>query len=306
MDQYGATPIEHPLVVHGASVRREKTVRDLRGLPAVLARSGSLELRLATTKREIRKAQRLRYAVFYEEGDALPNAFNALLRRDKCPYDRVCDHLQVVDTAFVGRAGIVHSKVVGTYRLLRSDVATAEGGFYSENEFELGPLLERHAGQRFLELGRSCVHGRYRSKRVIDLLWKGIGLYAAHHGSTVLIGCSSLPGTTPATLAAPLSFAYHFAASAPDWQVAAVAGRATPMNWLARHTIDPRQSMARLPALMKAYVRAGGTFASEAVVDHAFGTVDLFTVLPFAAANARYMAHFSSTQAPWPASRLMA
>ena len=48
-----------------------KPVRDLQGLPASLGRIGSLEVRLATHKRDIRKAQKLRYKVFYEEGGAL-------------------------------------------------------------------------------------------------------------------------------------------------------------------------------------------------------------------------------------------
>ena len=40
------------------------------GLGPSLGRSGSLELRLATKKSEIRKAQRLRFKVFFEEGGA--------------------------------------------------------------------------------------------------------------------------------------------------------------------------------------------------------------------------------------------
>ena len=40
------------------------------GLGPSLGRSGSLELRLATKKSEIRKAQKLRFHVFFEEGGA--------------------------------------------------------------------------------------------------------------------------------------------------------------------------------------------------------------------------------------------
>ncbi len=48
-------------------------------------------------------------------------------------------------------------KVVGTYRLLRHDIAARHGGFYTADEFDIGPMLARHAGRRFMELGRSCV-----------------------------------------------------------------------------------------------------------------------------------------------------
>ena len=291
MEYSGAISFGVPPFFRTALVSAPKIIRDLRGLPAVLARSGPLELRLATTKKEIRKAQRLRYRVFYREGGAPADPKSVFLQRDRCPFDRVCDHLLVIDTAFSDRAGRIKNKVVGTYRLMRSDMA-ATAGFYSETEFAIQPLLSRHADKRFLELGRSCVHGDYRSKRAIDLLWHGVGIYAAHHGIDVLIGCSSLAGTSADSLSAPLSYAFHYAAADPLWQVEALPGRGMAMDRLAKEAIDPRQAMARLPPLMKAYVRAGGRFASEAVVDRSFGTTDLFTVLPLAEANARYMAHF--------------
>ena len=267
-------------------------IRDLRGLPSVLARAGSLEMRLATRKKEIRKLQRLRYDVFYKEGEAIPNAYNAAMGRDRCPFDRVCDHLLVVDTAGLSRLGNPKERVVGTYRLLRGDQALAHFGFYSETEFDLGPLLDRHPTLRFLELGRTCVHPDFRSRRVIDMLWRGVGLYAAHHGIDVLIGCSSLAGTQPELLAEPLSYAFHHAASPSPWQVRAVTPRAVRMDWLDKGDLDPRRAMASLPPLMKAYVRAGGTFASQAALDYQFGTTDLFTVLPLRSANARYIAQF--------------
>ncbi len=73
------------------------------------------------------------------------------------------DHLIVIDHDAVNRFGKKMPRVVGTYRLLRQDVAEASGGFYSATEFDMGPLLQRHAGKRFLELGRSCVLPEYRS-----------------------------------------------------------------------------------------------------------------------------------------------
>lgn len=277
-------------------LRPPRAIRDLRGLPAVLGRSGALELRLATTKKEIRKLQRLRFKIFYEEGSAIARPADTACRRDRCPFDRLCDHLLVVDTEAPDGDGGLKRKIVGTYRLLRSDMIGRDG-FYSGGEFDLAPLLFRHRDKRFLELGRSCVHPAYRSKRAIDLLWHGIGIYAAHHGIDVLIGCSSLPGTALDALAVPLSYAFHYAAAPPPWQVLAVASRAARMDRLDKDAFDPRRAMAGLPPLIKAYLRTGGTFASQAVVDHQFGTTDLFTVLPLVEANARYLAHFGGTLA---------
>jgi putative hemolysin len=63
----------------------------------VLAVTGALEVRLAETEHEIEQAQRLRYAVFYEEMDAIPSPAMRESRRDFDKYDDVCDHLLVVD-----------------------------------------------------------------------------------------------------------------------------------------------------------------------------------------------------------------
>ena len=90
--------------------------------------------------------------------------------------------------------------VVGTYRLLRQDVATNHGGFYSEDEFDIAGLIDRHADSRFLELGRSCVLPRYRTKRTVELLWHGIWSYVRQHRLDVMIGCASFEGTDPERL----------------------------------------------------------------------------------------------------------
>src|SRR5579863_3692249 len=200
-------------------------------LPRVLGRFGNFEIRIARRK-EIRKAQRLRYKVFYEEGGAIAHGPGALVRRDICPFDKFCDHLLIVDLTARNAFGRVKPKIVGTYRLLRSEVAAEHGGFYSEGEFDIAPLLARHAGKRFLELGRSCVHAKYRSKRVIELLWRGLWTYIQHYHIDVMFGCASLPGTNPLALALPLSFLHHHASAESEWQVRPRLGRAVPMDVL--------------------------------------------------------------------------
>ena len=113
-------------------------------------------MRLAGEKRDVKRAQKLRYRVFYKDGSAIADAATMLAQRDKDAFDRICDHLLVIDHA--AKPSISGKQpVVGTYRLLRQDVAANHGGFYSEDEFDIAGLIERHADLRFLELGRSCV-----------------------------------------------------------------------------------------------------------------------------------------------------
>ncbi len=61
------------------------------------ARNGSLEVRLARNLQDIRRAQHLRYKIFYEEMSATPDATALTTRRDEDAYDKMCDHLLVFD-----------------------------------------------------------------------------------------------------------------------------------------------------------------------------------------------------------------
>ena len=217
------------------------------GLPKTLGALGALDVRLATTKYEIRRAQKLRYRVFFEEGGARPDPTARLIRRDVCRFDRVCDHLIVVDNAVLRVDGA--PTVVGAYRLLRGDAAQANFGFYSAGEFDVASLVARHPGKRLLELGRSCVAPGYRGKRTLELLWRGIWAYARHHRIDVMFGCASFPGADPAAHAAALRFLRaRSARPMPLWDVRAVRrprGRPRRRRTTSRSTRAPRSAPCR-------------------------------------------------------------
>lgn len=266
------------------------------GLGPVLGRIGSLEVRLATTRKDIKKAQRLRYRVFYEEMSAIPDMLSRLKRRDIDGFDGICDHLLVIDHAaparFFGAGKRRKPRVVGTYRLLRQEVADRHAGFYTQAEFDIAPLIRANPGLRFLELGRSCVLEPYRDKRTVELLWHGIWAYVLHHRMDVMFGCASLPGTDPEALALPLSFLHHHARAPEDWRASALPRRAVAMDRLPAEAIDGKLALRQLPPLVKGYLRVGATFGDGAVVDRQFGTTDVLVILPVSAINKRYIEHF--------------
>jgi putative hemolysin len=283
---------QSPLEQAGVVVKRVfppivRRIRDLKGLPASLGAIGALELRLATTKKEIRKAQRLRYRVFFEEGGATPDQTARLIRRDICPFDRVCDHLVVIDHA------APKPRVVGAYRLLRQDVAEAHFGFYSAGEFDIAPMLARHCGMRFLELGRSCVAKGYRSKPTLELLWRGIWTYVRHHRVEAMFGCASLEGAEPARHAAALSCLWRNATATAEWSARAIGGCGVDVAPLPAEAFDERAALRALPPLVKGYWRLGAKFGSEAAVDLKFGTTDVFVIMPVADIDARYIRYFT-------------
>lgn len=264
------------------------------GLDPSLGRIGSLEVRLATSVPEIRRAQRLRYRVFYEEMSAIPTGISLLARRDIDDFDTVCDHLLVIDHAATEAKPFrkPRPKVVGTYRLLRQDAADRHFGFYTAGEYDIAPLIAANRGKRFLELGRSCVLKPYRTKRTVELLWAGIWAYVQHHRIDAMLGCASLEGTDPDRLALPLSFLHHHARAPEAWCARALPGRYVAMDRLSREVVDPKAALQALPPLIKGYLRVGATCGDGAVVDRQFGTTDVFVVLPVSAIAARYRDHF--------------
>jgi putative hemolysin len=269
--------------------------RDLAGLGPVLARSGPLEARLASTKKDVRQAQRLRYSVFFDEGGAIPDPTARLIRRDVCPFDGVSDHLIVVDGTARRRDG--SPKCVGAYRLLRQDVAERNFGFYSALEFDVDSLVARRPGIRFLEVGRACVAPTHRGRHVLELLWRGLWAYARHHAVNAMIGCASLPGADAAAHAAAIAAL----ASGGDssWRVGPRPGRGGALGGVMAAPADPRALLRALPPLVKGYWRLGATFSPIPVVDPAFNTTDLFVVMPLADIEERYLAYFG-VEAPAP------
>jgi putative hemolysin len=260
-----------------------------------LGRLGSLEVRLAASAFEVRRAQALRYHVFYEEMAAEADFRARQTRRDQDRFDRFCDHLIVLDHAARGDARFgATGRMVATYRLLRHDVAARHCGFYSAGEFDIEPLLARKPDLNFLELGRSCVLPPYRTKRAVELLWHGIWAYVRAHGIDVMIGCASLPGTDPAELALPLSFLHHHARAPAEWDVRARGDRHVEMARMPAAAIDARAALKALPPLVKGYLRLGAMIGDGAVIDRQFGTTDVMMVLPVAAIAERYIEHYGT------------
>ncbi|MFC5517373.1 GNAT family N-acetyltransferase [Kaistia terrae] len=285
-----ALPALSQRVFGGIRLSMPKALRPAVALPESLGRIGALEVRLAVSPREVKKAQKLRYKVFYEEMSAIPDMQAQLSRRDRDGFDKICDHLLVIDHDTRTAAG--EAAIVGTYRLLRQEVASRHTGFYTASEFDIAPLLERHNALNFLELGRSCVLKPYRTKRTVELLWHGIWSYVRSHGIDVMVGCASLEGTNPDALELPLSFLHHNARAPAEWSVSALPHRRVPMDRLPEGAIDMKAALKTLPPLIKGYLRLGAYIGDGAVIDRQFGTTDVLIVLPVSAINERYVNHY--------------
>ena len=256
--------------------------------------TASLIVRLARSRREIVQAQALRYRIFYQEMGATSSLKHKLLRRDVDRFDRVCDHLLVLAPRRRRLVPYISGAVVGAYRLMRSEIAARKRGFYSADEFDLSPITSSY--NRSLELGRSCVDPDYRTRAVIDRLWRAIAGYVVEHEVDVLFGCASFPSADPEEHATSLSYLHHYHSAPMDCRVRALDHRYTDMARIAKDDIDPKRTWAKLPPLLKGYLRLGAVIGDGAVVDKNFNTTDVCVILPTKEIKDRYLRRYNQDE----------
>ena len=237
---------------------------------------GPYHLRLASSEADRIAAFRLRFLVFnLELNEGLEVAYAT--GQDTDQFDSVCDHL-IVEHGGIG-------KIVGTYRLQTSAIASANVGFYSGREFDLSPY--KRLGNSVIELGRACVHRDHRSSEVLYLLWRGIAQYAINHGGRYLIGCSSLTSQDPAHGAAVYeSMREHLV----DPQL-----RTTSQPAFAMPLISAENASDKVPKLLRAYLAVGARICGPPAIDREFKTIDFLTLLDLEALHPRVRARFLKT-----------
>lgn len=231
-------------------------------------------LRLARDQRDLRAAQRLRYLVFVQELGANGPQVDHEQQLEADAFDPHFDHLLLIDKR---RSADRLEDVVGAYRLLPSDRLEKVGRYYSESEYDLGPL--KSSGRKLVELGRSCVHPQYRGGTGMFLLWNALASYVLEREIEVLFGVASFHGTDVAALAQSLSYLHTHHLAPEALRVRAWPEHAVDMSLVAAEKLDRKQAMAAMPALIKAYLRLGGSVGEGAFIDRDFNTTDVCLVM---------------------------
>lgn len=252
-------------------------------------RTGKLEVRRAKTMTELDAAMRLRFEVFnLELQGGLHSSYEGGFDMDA--YDAYCEHLIVKDLEL--------DEVVGTYRLLRQEMADKSIGFYSENEFDLTNLKSsvKVNGGKLLELGRSCIAESHRSFATINLLWSAIVRYAVERQVTHLFGCGSLHISDAIEVQQVYSYlrASHF--SQEEYRVYPLAGCrisvSDDINISTRQPIDSRAAIKKLSPILKGYLRMGAVICGAPAFDAEFGTADVLVLVEMAKIADRYRQHY--------------
>ena len=252
------------------------TRRRAEGLAKGAMQEPQFAVRLASNADEVRAAQRLRYDVFVDELKAAGPMVDHASRLEHDRFDQFADHLLLVDVA---RAE--GDQVVGVYRLMTREMAERAGQFYCADEYDLGLLI--NSDLRLLELGRSCLHVDYRGGAGMLHLWGGLADYVASRQIDVMFGVASFHGTDVAQLAQPLTLLAEKHLAPAHLRVSAQGPTAVPLEQLPAGKLDRIAAVRQMPALIKAYLRLGGTVGEGAFVDHAFNTTDVCLILERAA-----------------------
>ena len=249
---------------------------------------GDFVIKLVDDKCELKKAQALRYSIFYQEKKANPTLCKKMIRLDYDKVDKFADHLIVIDKKRKGSK----NKIVGTYRLLRGDIASHFGGFYTSTEFDLTKVLNAYNYTEILELGRSCVHKDYRNGITMYLLWKAIAKYIKLYHIKVLLGCVSFSGSDVMKISNELSYLrYNF--SLPDEiSVKSLDNNVYPACIKKNTYKSALKTFSKLPPLIKGYLRVGGRVSENFFVDHSFNTIDLCVIVKTENIDEKYMKKF--------------
>ena len=232
-------------------------------------------IKFAEKKSELKEAQALRYSVFYKEKKAIPTISKKILRLDYDKVDKFADHLIVIDE---NRKG-AKNKIVGTYRLLRGDIAAHCGGFYTSSEFDLSKILNSYENNTILELGRSCVHQDYRNGTIMNLLWKAIAEYVKLYDIKVLLGCASFHGTDVMKYTNELSYLRKNFSLPDKLSVKSLDTKIYPAYTEINSKINDLRTFVKLPPLIKGYIRLGGRVSHDCFIDHKFNTIDLCVIV---------------------------
>ena len=236
------------------------------------------EVKIATEKREIEEAQRLRFQVFNVElRKGLKSSYACGLDVDE--FDPYCDHLLVRD--------LKSGDVVGTYRLMRGSQARRNIGFYSEREFDLSRI--KSLDGELMGLGRSCARKDFRDRALIPLMWDAIAEQVKKHHVRYLFGCGSLYTTEAGEVSAMFSMLknkYY----APD------VYRVFPIDQCRFKSLtedvlisDEQTWFQKLPSLIKGYLRIGSVVCGPPALDADFGTADFFLLLDFGTLRDEYL-----------------
>lgn len=220
----------------------------------------------ANSAKCVEAAQRLRFQVFnIELEEGLASSMETGLDADR--YDKQMTHLVLMDQ----KTG----HIVGTYRMQAAGEGMRDGGIYSGEEYDLGPMAAYL--DEAVEVGRACLAVDHRNFRAMIAMWLGIGAFMNAHGMRYVFGCCSLTTQDPDDGWRALKTLREGKCLHPDLWLRPWPARSCGSPERER---DPKLGPAlKLPKLFRTYLKLGALVVSEPAIDREFGTVDFLILM---------------------------
>jgi putative hemolysin len=174
--------------------------------------------------------------------------------------------------------------------LLRDKAKAHNIPLYMEMEFDISKM--KATSKNIMEISRSCIHPDYRSKLAINLLWKGIAANVFKNDIGYLIGTPSFHGVNPDMYREELSYLEHFHKADEAICPSVLPQCKRDFSFLPKEDIDPRRVFAKLPPLLKGYLRIGTMIGDGICIDEQFNMIDVSIVLDISKVTDRYFNHY--------------
>lgn len=222
------------------------------------AQSGSYEFEWIENLQSLQEAQRFRAAQFSQQFGI---KFESGLDQDF--YDFGCEHAALRDKWSNEIIAYTRLKLFQGHELAQS---------YSQQEFKIADEFERF--RNIVEIGRTCVHPRYRSGKALSALWlhlmpKVLCEMRAKH----IIGCVSI------RLQGNEARAYHTHQHMKNLPPASSCAIQPQRAFEPPYPQCGFQQDERMPKLFDVYLKMNAQLSAQAYHDEAFNCLDYFVYL---------------------------
>jgi putative hemolysin len=122
----------------------------------------------------------------------------------------------------------------------------------------------------------------------MNLLWKAIAEYVKLYDIKILMGCVSFSGIEPIKYSNELSYLRQNFCLPEHLSVESFDKNIYPVYKLKENNSNQLRIFAKLPPLLKGYLRIGGKVSHNFYVDHNFNTIDLCVVVNTSDVDEKY------------------
>lgn len=222
---------------------------------------GGFCARMAQTPEDLRKAQKLRYDMFFG-----PDADGSKLDEDH--FDAVCQHVLIED--------IETEQLQACFRIMYFETGA---NIYKSYSAQFYDLIRLSTFQRpMIEIGRFCTATYATDPNILRLGWAVLTRYVDVNSIAMMFGCSSFPGNDLNPFKEALALLKHCHLAPAEW---APVVKSTDIDAyavrLASHKPVLKSATAMMPSLLRTYLSMGGWVSDHAVIDRNLDTFHVFT-----------------------------